>query len=59
MARVKVNSGDSVTQGGSSFVALQTTSGERPGEGSAAWRMHTKRGRDARDRTEPKEPTLR
>lgn len=40
--------GDNVTQGGSTWHANETTT-EKPGEGSKAWTLVTKRGRDGKD----------
>lgn len=41
--------GDFVTWGGSGWIAKDASFNEKPGEGSKAWQLFTKRGRDGRD----------
>lgn len=44
------DAGDCVTWGGSVWHCMAKT-GEKPGDGSSAWRLMVKRGRDGKDRT--------
>lgn len=41
--------GDIVTYGGSGWVAKENSTGDKPGDGSKAWQLFTKKGRDGRD----------